>query len=120
MMLTIVMALSALGNAAASPIPPRPLRRCGWLENPTPGNFWLRDRDGEWELATQGGYEAPGFDTLPDMSTRGTVETNGPHGYSCGCVTMTVDKRTKRATRVFGGRPLALKQCRADRRLPKM
>ena len=28
--------------------------RCGWLVNPTPGNWWLTDRDGTWTLATQG------------------------------------------------------------------
>src|SRR4051794_7098625 len=29
-------------------------RRCGWLSNPTPGNWWLFDGHGEWILATQG------------------------------------------------------------------
>jgi hypothetical protein len=41
--------------------------RCGWLENVTPGNFSLVDRDAEWTIAEQGGYEAPGFDRLPDI-----------------------------------------------------
>ena len=27
----------------------------GWLQNPTPGNWWLVDRDGEWTIGTQGG-----------------------------------------------------------------
>ncbi len=46
-------------------------RRCGWLENPTPGNFSLRDRGGEWVLGVQGGYEAEGFDRMPDMTASG-------------------------------------------------
>ena len=25
-------------------------RRCGWLSNPTPANYWLSDRDGEWTI----------------------------------------------------------------------
>ena len=28
--------------------------RCGWLENPTPGNYWLTDKDGDWTISTQG------------------------------------------------------------------
>ena len=39
-----------------------PERRCGWLQNPTPANWWLVDRDGEWILGVQGGYQAPGMD----------------------------------------------------------
>jgi hypothetical protein len=113
-MISLVLAL-----AAASPIPPKPERRCGWLINPTPGNWWLRDPQGEWTLGTQGGVEVPGMDTLPDMSTRGWVETNGSHGYGCACLTVTTDKKSGRVARVFGGQPVPLKQCRADRRLPK-
>ena len=52
-------------------------RRCGWLANPTPANYWLNDRDGEWTLSAQGGYRAPGMDEMPDMTTNGWVETNG-------------------------------------------
>ena len=35
-------------------------RRCGWYENPTPGNVTLTDRDGTWIIAMQGGHEAKG------------------------------------------------------------
>jgi hypothetical protein len=45
-------------------------RRCGWLENPTPANLWLLDREAEWLLSAQGGYEAQGIDNLRDMTTR--------------------------------------------------
>ena len=115
MIMTLVFAL-----AAASPIPRAPEKRCGWLINPTPANWWLRDRQGEWELGVQGGYQAPGKDELPDMSARGWVETNGSYGYGCACLTVTTDKRTMRVTRVISGRPVPLRQCRADRRLPKL
>jgi hypothetical protein len=114
MIWSIVFALSA-----ASPIPPMPEKRCGWLINPTPGNWWLRDRQGEWTLGTQGREPVAGMDELPDMSTRGWVETNGSHGYGCACLTVTTDRRTKDVTRIISGRPVPLKQCRADRRLPK-
>ncbi|MEO1404760.1 MAG: DUF4087 domain-containing protein, partial [Cyanobacteria bacterium J06635_1] len=37
-------------------------KRCGWLENPTPSNWWLNDRDGSWGISFQGGYQADGMD----------------------------------------------------------
>ena len=113
--MSLIMALSA----AASPIPSRPEKRCGWLSNPTPGNWWLRDRQAEWTLGTQGSEPVPGMDDLPDMSTKGWVETNGSHGYGCACLTVTTDARTKEVTRIISGGPVPLRQCRADRRLPR-
>jgi hypothetical protein len=94
-------------------------RRCGWLSNPTPGNWWLFDGHGEWILATQGGDQAPGFDDMPDMSTAGWVETNGHHGYGCACMTISHDPATRRVTGIAAARPKPLKQCRADRGLPR-
>ncbi|QDZ06497.1 DUF4087 domain-containing protein [Sphingomonas panacisoli] len=114
-MIALVLALAA----AASPIPPAPEKRCGWLSNPTPANYWLRDREGEWTLGEQGGYQAPGMDELPDMTAKGWVATNGSYGYGCACLSVTTDKRTKQVTRIFSGQSVPLKQCRADRRLAK-
>ena len=34
--------------------------RCGWFSDPTPANASLYDRDGEWIIAVQGGYQAEG------------------------------------------------------------
>jgi hypothetical protein len=95
------------------------VRRCGWLSNPTPGNWWLDDRDGQWILATQGGESAPGMDDMPDMSTAGWVETNGHYGYGCACMTIADDPATKRVTQVSGAAPRPLKQCRADKALKR-
>ncbi len=94
-------------------------RRCGWLENPTPGNFSLRDRGGEWMLGVQGGYEAQGFDSMPDMTTAGWVETNGHYGYGCACLTVATDPKRKQVTRILSARPMPLGQWRADRLLPR-
>ncbi|HEX8224681.1 MAG TPA: DUF4087 domain-containing protein [Allosphingosinicella sp.] len=96
----------------------RGARRCGWLVNPTPANWWLTDRDGQWILGTQGSDQAPGMDEMPDMSTAGWVETNGHYGYGCACMTITADAEGK-VTRVADAEPKPLKQCRADRKLPK-
>jgi hypothetical protein len=93
-------------------------RRCGWLSNPTPANWWLTDADGQWILGTQGADQAPGMDEMPDMSVAGWVETNGHYGYGCACMTITADAGG-RVTRIADARPRPLRQCQADRKLPK-
>lgn len=93
-------------------------KRCGWLENPTPANWSLLDRDGEWLIGEQGGYQAPGIDNMPDMSTQGWVETNaGGHGYGCACLTVQVDKKKSVVTRLVSAQPLPLKRCKSDSKL---
>jgi Protein of unknown function (DUF4087) len=112
-MLLLVMAIAALAAAPA----PAAERRCGWLHNPTPANWWLVDRDGEWLISRQGGYQASGMDNMPDMSTRGWVETNGNYRYGCACMTVTTDRARRRVTRIVSAAPLLSRQCRADPRL---
>ncbi|HEX8514273.1 MAG TPA: DUF4087 domain-containing protein [Allosphingosinicella sp.] len=123
---------AAPANAAAPAPPPaaaaaqpsavaaatKGVRRCGWLSNPTPGNWWLTDSQGQWILGTQGADQAPGMDEMPDMSTAGWVETNGSYGYGCACMTITADS-DGRVTRIADAQPKPLKQCQADRKLPK-
>ena len=115
-MLNLVLLIAA---AAAAQSAPATERHCGWLHNPTPGNWWLVDRDGEWVLSTQGRQGVPGMETLVDMTTRGWVRTNGNYGHGCACITMTTDRRTRRVIRVTSGNPLPPRQCRADPRLPR-
>jgi hypothetical protein len=115
---------SVLPEPAAAPEAPvvpasaKAVRRCGWLSNPTPANWWLTDSQGQWILGTQGADQAPGMDEMPDMSTAGWVETNGNYGYGCACMTITADSEG-RVTRIADASPRPLKQCRADRKLPK-
>jgi hypothetical protein len=109
-MLAILLAALAQTPAGAE-------RRCGWLANPTPANYWLTDRDGEWTISAQGGFHAEGRDEMPDMTTRGWVATNGAYGYGCACLTVRTDRRTMRVTRLYAATPVPLRQCRADRRL---
>jgi hypothetical protein len=98
---------------------PATARRCGWLHNPTPGNWWLIDRDGEWVLSTQGSEPVAGMDDMPDMSTAGWAETNGHYGHGCACITITVEPATRRVRRIAAAQPKPLKQCVADKALPK-
>jgi hypothetical protein len=92
--------------------------RCGWYDNPTPGNHWLTDRDGQWTITTQGLRGPPGAELVPDMTTRGWIRTNGNYGFGCGCFRMSVDPATRRVTRIYGARPMPLTRCHADRALP--
>lgn len=107
-------------GAAKAPMPAAPPeKRCGWLVNPTPGNFSLVDRAGSWLLSSQGGYQAVGMDDMPDMSVAGWVSTNGSYGHGCACLKVVTNKRTKEVTRLLASEPLPLSRCKADRSLPK-
>ena len=109
----IVLALALAAQSA-------PLeRRCGWLINPTPANWWLRDRTGEWTLSMQGGYQAPGWEELPPMGKREWVATNGSYGHGCACAAMRVDRRSGEVTEIRSLTPRPIAACRRDRRLPK-
>ena len=92
------------------------VRRCGWVDNPTPANWWLVDRDGEWVIGVQGGHQAEG--DLPDFG-KDWVETNGHHGYGCACMEMVADPRTKVVERVRNVRVLPIDRCRRDTHLPR-
>lgn len=108
-----------LATILAAAAPASTERRCGWLHNPTPANWWLVDRDGEWLIGAQGGYQARGMDEMPDMTTAGWVETNGHYGYGCACMDVTTDARSRRVTRIASAQPLPLRQCRQDPALPR-
>lgn len=95
-------------------------RRCGWLSNPTPGNWSLIDRAGEWTIGEQGGYQASGIDRIPAQSSREWVVTNaGDYGHGCVCLTVAADRAAMRIRRIVSGTPRRLAQCRADRLLPR-
>jgi hypothetical protein len=92
--------------------------RCGWLENPTPGNWWLRDARGLWIISAQGGPYAEGVEKMPELEPEHFVATNGHYGYSCACVSGAFDDHAERITRVDAARVLSLSVCRADKALP--
>ena len=96
-----------------------PERRCGWLHNPTLGNWWLDDLHRQWVLGAQAAEATPAMDDMPDMSTRGWVRTNGYHDYGCACLSLETDRRSQRVKRVLSTTRVPLKQCRADKRLPR-
>jgi len=96
-------------------------RRCGWLDNPTPGNWSLFDRHGEWLIGMQMAYQAPGIDNIPEFPKSAWVRTNaGSYGYGCICMRVTTDRATRRLTSILSAIVKPLRLCRADRKLPKL
>ena len=86
--------------------------RCGWFSNPTPANTSLFDREGEWIIGVQGGYQAEG--DWPEFSPKQWVETNVHHGYGCACLRVRVDRSERRILAIESARARALSACRRD------
>lgn len=114
-MLAFLLAAAALAASPAAPIE----RRCGWIDNPTPANWSLVDRHGDWTIMVQGGYQAEGWEDMPSMTTRGWKKTNGHYGYGCGCMKVTTDRSSHRIIRILSATPLPLRTCQRDRHLPR-
>lgn len=89
--------------------------RCGWFVNPTPGNAWLVDADGEWIIGTQGGEQADG--DWPEFSDSQWVATNGNYGHGCACMQVTVDKDDFRILKIKSAKAKPLADCRRDKAL---
>lgn len=91
-------------------------RRCGWIDNPTPGNWWIEDSEGSWTISAQGGYQADG--EMPDFESS-WVRTNGYHGYGCACMTAQVDHKNKQIKRYSDVKVLPVQQCQSDKKLKR-
>lgn len=86
--------------------------RCGWFDNPTPQNVWLHDRDGEWTIGIQGGYQAEG--EWPDFTDAQWVETNGLHGHGCACLKVLDNPQDMSIVRILSAHAIPLGKCRQD------
>lgn len=75
--------------------------RCGWFSNPTPANIWFYDREAEWTIGVQGGYQVPGDWPWPKFKSRQWVRTNGSHGYGCVCMRLRVDRETHQVLEIM-------------------
>jgi hypothetical protein len=94
--------------------------RCGWFSNPTPANTWLYDKDGEWTIGVQGGYQVEGDWDWPKFKPRQWVHTNGAdYGYGCACFQLTVNPKTHEVVEIKSSRALPLAACRKDQGLKK-
>lgn len=94
--------------------------RCGWFVNPTPANISLYDREGEWIIGVQGGYQVAGDWDWPAFKPRQWVVTNaGSYGYGCACLQLRVNHETHEVVEIKSSRPRSLAVCRQDRALKK-
>jgi len=94
--------------------------RCGWLANPSPGNTWFYDREAEWTIGIQGGYQVPGDWPWPKFKRGQWVVTNaGEHGYGCACFELRVNKQTHEVLEIKTARARPPAQCRQDPSLKK-
>ncbi|RYZ91502.1 MAG: DUF4087 domain-containing protein [Proteobacteria bacterium] len=88
--------------------------RCGWVNNPTPANWSLVDRDGEWTIAVQGGHQAQG--DLPDFGKH-WVENNAHYGYGCACLKVSMKKNEKKILKISGFKVFPIERCKSDKSL---
>lgn len=98
-------------------------RRCGWLANLTPGDWWLVDADRTWILAEQGDDLAatiPVMDRVPGFDPAHYVATDDNHGYGCACLTVATDSVLGRITAIASSKRLPLATCQADTSLPPL
>lgn len=115
----------ALALSGATPLLAKE-NRCGWVQNPTPGNYWLDDGEGSWIMTTQGSDIEPlGIENLPDFTTGDFVQTNGYYGYACGCIQAETERSSDfgdsfvgRISAIYSVKQLPISQCRADKALP--
>lgn len=114
-MRTVMRMILTCALLACAPAAMAAQNRCGWLQNPTPGNYWLDDADGSWTILTQGSdIEPDGIDLLPDISEGDYVRTNGNYGYACACLNVETDSTDGRITEILSFRQLQLSKCRKD------
>jgi hypothetical protein len=119
-LVTLSAVALALGLCAATSGAQAKETRCGWYVNPTPGNYYLTDRDASWWMRAQGGRVADGFDeNAPEFDPNEYVELqpNG-YGYGCACLSVETNAADETITRIYSGRILPLAQCHDDAALP--
>jgi hypothetical protein len=123
--LRIISCLLIISAALVSGQPRLPVKaeiqkaetRCGWFSNPTPANASLHDRDAEWIIGVQGGYQAEG--DWPEFRPKQWIETNVHYGYGCACLRVRVDGETHRVIEIESAKARPLSACRSDRKLKR-
>jgi|ERR1044072_4495163 hypothetical protein len=117
---SLLMAASLIGGQpglASASVSAGVETRCGWFSNPTPANASLYDRDGQWTIGAQGGYQAEG--DWPSFGPKQWVETNGHYGHGCACLRVQVDHQKGEVIKIESARARPLSACRRDRALKR-
>lgn len=103
-------------NLALAASPADTTTRCGWFDNPTPGNATLVDKEGEWTVGMQGGHQAEGkWPTFP--KARWVATGTGSAGYGCACLKLSARSDTQDVIKISSARSLPLTTCRQDKML---
>jgi hypothetical protein len=93
--------------------------RCGWFDNPSPGNATLEDRDGSWDIGIQGGHQAEG--NWPEFKAEDKKQFaragRGSYGHGCACLRVSVDREEMRITKIVSAKVKPLADCRRDPKL---
>ncbi|WP_371741473.1 DUF4087 domain-containing protein [Leptospira borgpetersenii] len=77
--------------------------------------MWLYDRDSEWTISTQGGYQVSKDWQWPIFKSNQWIKTNlGSYGYSCACLRLSVHPETHEVLEIQTAKGIPLKQCRQD------
>jgi len=103
-------------------LPARAETRCGWYHNPTPGNVYIEDADGQWWISTQGNAPAPGFEDAytPAFDNRLRIDYAGEitqrYGFSCACADGSFSNGD--ALSISRLREIPLARCEGDPKLP--
>lgn len=115
----LIVSASVLARPSKEVSRPSYETRCGWFSNPTPANVSLFDRDGEWVIGTQGGYQVEGYWDWPEFDESQWVNTNGHYGYGCACLKVQVNAEAKEIIAIKSARVRPLKACRQDAALKR-
>lgn len=127
-----VFALLFLGSACAQA--EKIETRCGWFQNPTPGNAYLTDKDGTWMISSQSGMDQQAEGEWPNIPQADDPEqfendptwvhqNAGSYGYGCACMTVVTDAHktdqygNKRILKIISSEAKTLKDCRQDKNL---
>jgi hypothetical protein len=94
-------------------------RRCGWVSNPTPGNWWFIDKQAKWIIATRRGRDPVGWEKLPEFGQGTWQSTGGATGMGCACMVVDNKLKPKRITRIHSSTVRPLRICGADMALPR-
>ena len=87
-------------------------KKCGWLQNPTPGNVFLDTQDGTWWLTKQGEDESNGFDELPSFRPNQWRSNPVGYGYGCACISGKFSSQTMTLVHLISVQTKSLSKCR--------
>ena len=120
LLLTTAAVVNAQSGQADTPSADQFETRCGWFSNPTPANILLYDRDEEWIIGVQGGYQLEGEWDWPAFKRGQWVRTNAvSYGYGCACLRLRVNRDTRHVLEIKSSQAKPLSACRNDRALKK-